>query len=590
MNSTTFLPEHLSTQDGAVPPSRPVFALVIVWSVDEPDRVGEAFLIPTDDFQTRYLLGRGDYRPEDGSERLLPFQQRPGRRTPTAPLMTPTISREQLRLQLDEHGALVVTNVGRCSLRHNGQPVDEARVVSGDLLELRGQLLLLCVQRTEYLVPPVELVQHPFGQADAFGLVGESAVLWELREQLTFVSGRSSHVLIQGASGTGKELAARAIHAGSPRCRRPLISRNAATFPESLIDAELFGNVRNYPNQGMPERPGLIGEADGSTLFLDEFGELPALLQTHLLRVLDQGEYQRLGEARPQRADLRLVAATNRPEEALKHDVLARLKLRIVMPDLNARREDIPLLTRHILRTILAEDPALAQRRFAGQLPRLSSSFVKALILHTYTTHYRELEQWLWKSIGEARGLLLDTPSGFETASKPGGGGSQGVAPAPVEDGRGGAALVPASSPSSGGLEQVLDLQERLLLSLFRRHRLNVTTCSADPACPVQRVTADVHLRVILFKSLAAAGWDLDLAASRLTGDEDQALQARFRRRLETSVETLRQRLRQEGGPTLRRKLSRAYGAGFRDVDRVLVALEEGRLPEPSPGYRPETE
>ena len=584
MNSTTFLPEHLSSQDGAVPTSRDVLALVIAWSVDEPDRVGEAFLIPTDDARARYLLGRGEYRPEDGSARLLPFQQRPGWRAPMPPLMTPTISREQLRLQLDEHGALVVTNVGRCSLRHNGQPVDEARVVPGDLLELRGQLLLLCVQRTEYLQPPVELVQHPFGAADGFGLVGESAVMWELREQLAFVGGRSGHVLIQGASGTGKELAARAIHAGSPRHRRPLISRNAATFPESLIDAELFGNVRNYPNQGMPERPGLIGEADGSTLFLDEFGELPPVLQTHLLRVLDQGEYQRLGEARPQRADLRLVAATNRPEEALKHDVLARLKLRIVMPDLNARREDIPLLTRHILRTLLTEDPALAQRRFSGQMPRLSAAFVKSLILHSYTTHYRELEQWLWKSIGEARGPILDTPSGFTAAVKRGVGASLPATSAPVVEAREVSAAAPAAPPSVGGLEQVLDYQERLLLALLRRHRLNVTTCSADPACPVQRVTADVHLRVIIFKALAAAGWDLDEAAILLNGDEDLALRARFRRRLETSVETLRQRLQQEGGTTLRRKLSRAYGAGFRDVDRVLIALEEGRLPAQASG------
>src|SRR6185369_7117992 len=117
------------------------------------------------------------------------------------------------------------------------------------------------------------------------------------------------------------------------------------------VDAELFGNVKNYPNPGTPEREGLIGEADGSTLFLDEIGELPVHMQAHLLRVLDRGgEYQRLGDSRAQRADLRVVAATNRPLDALKHDFLARLTLRLEIPSLDERRDDIPLLARHLLR------------------------------------------------------------------------------------------------------------------------------------------------------------------------------------------------------------------------------------------------
>ena len=88
------------------------------------------------------------------------------------------------------------------------------------------------------------------------------------------MSPRAGHVLLRGQSGVGKELAARAIHELCGRSQKPLVARNAATFPESLVDAELFGNRRDYPNKGMPERPGLIGQADGSTLFLDEIGEL----------------------------------------------------------------------------------------------------------------------------------------------------------------------------------------------------------------------------------------------------------------------------------------------------------------------------
>src|SRR5256885_12859655 len=105
-----------------------------------------------------------------------------------------------------------------------------------------------------------------------------------------------------------------------------MVSRNAATFPAGLIDVELFGNVANYPNHGMPERPGVVGEADGSTLFLDEIGELPTELQSHLLRFLDErGEYTRLGDARRRTSDVRVVAATNRALEDLKHDLAARL-------------------------------------------------------------------------------------------------------------------------------------------------------------------------------------------------------------------------------------------------------------------------
>ncbi len=132
------------------------------------------------------------------------------------------------------------------------------------------------------------------------------------------------------------------------------------------MDAELFGHAKNYPNQGSPERRGLVGEADGGTLFLDEFAELPASLQAHLLRVLDDGEYHRLGDARARRADLRLIAATNRPEQSLKHDVLARLKARIAVPDFDARREDIPLLVAHLLRRQAAGAPALLERFFPG--------------------------------------------------------------------------------------------------------------------------------------------------------------------------------------------------------------------------------
>jgi len=252
-----------------------------------------------------------------------------------------------------------------------------------------------------------------FGEADVHGVVGESAAAWSLREQIAFGARRSAHVLVTGASGTGKELVAQAIHGGSARAGRKLVARNAATLPSGLIDAELFGNVANYPHAGMPERPGLIGQADGSTLFLDEIGELPADLQAHLLRVMDGGDYQRLGEARRRSADIRFIAATNRPPSELKHDLLGRFGLRIQVPGLAERREDICLLGRHLLGRIAAGDPQLGQRFFSqwngrrGE-PRMSAALARALTLHDYTAHARELEALLWQALSTSPGTFLD--------------------------------------------------------------------------------------------------------------------------------------------------------------------------------------
>jgi two-component system nitrogen regulation response regulator GlnG/two-component system response regulator HydG len=229
-----------------------------------------------------------------------------------------------------------------------------------------------------------------------------------MRDALAFAAATDRHVLLLGDSGAGKELAARAIHGLSVRCSRELVARNAATMPDALLDAELFGNVKNYPNPGMAERPGLIGQADGSTLFLDEIGDLPEKSQAHLLRVLDSaGEYQRLGDAKLLRSALRLVAATNRPVDALKHDFLARFTHRIVVPGLCERRDDVPLVLAELLRRIAAKHAPLAERFFerrAGRLaePRLAPDLVARLLRHPFTHHVREIERLLWLAIGTA--------------------------------------------------------------------------------------------------------------------------------------------------------------------------------------------
>ena len=393
-------------------PSR--LGLALLWSLDEPARCGQVALMPKVSRRAQVVLGRGPA--ELGALGLTWVEQRPGHNHETGPLRSPRISREQLRVSQPEPGQLELHNVGRCPLLIDGVAVERASLGPGQVALLGRVALLMCVERPDTL-PALDPERwpgglHRFGAADRFGLVGESPVAWELRVQLGFIGGRAAHVLIRGASGTGKELAAQAIHALSPRAARPLVARNAATFPETLLDAELFGNAKNFPNVGTPERPGLIGEADSGTLSLDEFGELPVAAQAHLLRVLDAGEYARLGEARPRRADLRLIAATNRPDAALKEDVLARLPLRLELPGIDRRREDIPQLAVHLLRRIAHHDPGVARRCFPegdpSQPPCIAVKLMDALVRWPYTTHVRELEALLWRAMSWGTGDTLE--------------------------------------------------------------------------------------------------------------------------------------------------------------------------------------
>ena len=390
----TIAPADRSLLDDSLAPGRsvtePVWGLVILWSRSSPERIGEVFLFPPR--RGGWVLGRA--HPEDDRAGIAkPVRQRPGDCQPGPALESRRISRRQLALRPLSTG-LHIENVGAAELRVNGERVDQAEVQVDDLVSLHRELVLLCVSRpAELPAVPAALSGHPFGAPDAFGIVGESPSCWRLRAQLALVAQTTGHVLLQGPSGAGKELAARAIHRQSGDAG--LVSRNAATFPEGLIDAELFGNASNYPNPGMRARTGAVGEADGGILFLDEIGEISHAVQAHLLRVLDSGEYQRLGEDRRRRASFRMIGATNRPPEALKHDFLARLSRRVTLPGLNARREDIPLLARHLLRAMAADNPALFP---SGAPPRLHPRLVSALARHHYTTHARELNNLLWQA------------------------------------------------------------------------------------------------------------------------------------------------------------------------------------------------
>jgi two-component system nitrogen regulation response regulator GlnG/two-component system response regulator HydG len=389
---------------------RDVIALAIAWSLEEPTRVGDIAVVHRES-----ILGRGPEAEEDTSPRLTFVRQRPGHNEVRAPIGGSRISRQQLKVRPVEDGALEVVSIGRIPLVVRGAEVKRCVVRPGDTITLKNALVLFVTTRPPRLPSSNGTLStsFEFGKADAFGMVGESPATWRLRESLAFAAVAPQHVLVQGPSGSGKELAARAIHGLSARASKPIVARNAATFPEGLVDAELFGNARNYPNTGSAERAGLIGEADGSVLFLDEIGELPPTMQAHLLRVLDAGgEYQRLGESKGRRSDFRLIAATNRELDALKHDFAARLTIRVTTPELGDRREDIPLLVRALLFRRAREVADLQTRFFEpdanGQLqPRLEPALIEGLVLHDYTHHLRELERLVWLAVSTSRDAYL---------------------------------------------------------------------------------------------------------------------------------------------------------------------------------------
>lgn len=193
-------------------------------------------------------------------------------------------------------------------------------------------------------------------------LIGTSAAMQEVFRAIGRLSRSHITVLITGESGTGKELVARALHRHSPRADRPFIALNMAAIPRDLLESELFGHERGAFTGAVNQRRGRFEQADGGTLFLDEIGDMPAELQTRLLRVLSDGMFFRVGGYAPLKVDVRIIAATHQNLEArvqkgeFREDLFHRLNvIRVQLPPLRKRREDIPLLIRHFLQNVAKE-------------------------------------------------------------------------------------------------------------------------------------------------------------------------------------------------------------------------------------------
>jgi transcriptional regulator with PAS, ATPase and Fis domain len=224
-------------------------------------------------------------------------------------------------------------------------------------------------------------------------LVGGSDVMQHLRTAIVRAAASPFPVLVEGESGSGKELVARAIHAASQRRDRRFCALNCAALADGLVEAELFGHTKGAFTGAVGERTGLFEDAQGGTLFLDEVGELSAGVQAKLLRVVQESEVRRLGESRVRRVDVRIVAATNRSlsveveQDRFRRDLWYRLDvIRVTVPPLRARLEDIPALVRHVW-------SALGER--TGHRAVLSPSAMSALGAYDWPGNVRELQNVL---------------------------------------------------------------------------------------------------------------------------------------------------------------------------------------------------
>jgi formate hydrogenlyase transcriptional activator len=242
--------------------------------------------------------------------------------------------------------------------------------------------------------------------AAAGGIIGASPRLLEMLERVASVAATDSTVLITGETGTGKELLARAIHAGSRRAKRAMVKVNCAALPEGLVASELFGHERGAFTGALERRRGRFELANGGTLFLDEVGELPPPVQVALLRVLQEREFERVGGSETLRTDARVVAATNRNlEEAAREgkfrsDLFFRLNVfPIRVPALRERAEDIP---------ILAEYWMSRHSRTVGKTIRgIDESAMAALCAYPWPGNIRELQNVVERAVILARGNVL---------------------------------------------------------------------------------------------------------------------------------------------------------------------------------------
>src|SRR5215471_1952640 len=285
---------------------------------------------------------------------------------------------------------------------------EELRLALGEVGRLKDQLH----RENVYLQEEIKL-EHNFDE-----IVGETEAIRRVLYKVEQVAPLDTTVLILGETGSGKELVARAIHSLSARKDRPLVKVNCAALPAGLIESELFGHERGAFTDAHSRKIGRFELANGGTIFLDEVGELPLDLQAKLLRVLQDGEFERLGSSVTQKVDARILAATNRDlktemrEGRFRGDLWYRLSVfPITVPPLRERREDIPLLVRNFARKLA--------KKLGKSIKPPSSEIIVKLQAYSWPGNVRELANVVERAIIDARRETLDFGEGFESSPGP---------------------------------------------------------------------------------------------------------------------------------------------------------------------------
>jgi len=295
---------------------------------------------------------------------------------------------------------------GRIYADHIGAAIANARAFE-EIQRLKAELEL----HNSYL-------QEAVVEAKAFGdLVGQSSPLRHIVSQIDLVAPTEASVLILGETGTGKELVAHEIHRRSARKDKPLVRVNCASIPRDLFESEFFGHVRGAFTGAVKDRAGRFETAEGGTIFLDEVGEIPLEIQNKLLRILQEKRYERVGDDRTRRADVRVIAATNRDLKGavaagrFREDLFYRLNVfPIQVPPLRKRMDDIPLLAKHFVE--------LSSRELKCAKPRLTRAAVAKLQNYDWPGNVRELRNVIERAVILARGgaLTFDLPMGTQPA------------------------------------------------------------------------------------------------------------------------------------------------------------------------------
>ena len=244
-------------------------------------------------------------------------------------------------------------------------------------------------------------------------IIGESPAMQEVFRAIGRLSNSNVTVLINGASGTGKELVSHALHENSPRAQGPFIALNMAAIPRELLESELFGHEKGAFTGAQTQRKGRFEQANGGTLFLDEIGDMPADLQTRLLRVLSDGSFYRVGGHQPIKADVRIIAATHQNLEArvrnseFREDLFHRLNvIRIVLPTLKERKEDIPALLQYFMKA--------SAKELKTETKKVSDEVVEYLSALTWPGNIRQLEnvcRWLTVMASSNEIRMQDLPA-----------------------------------------------------------------------------------------------------------------------------------------------------------------------------------